>query len=183
MKHYGLSLNQLAGLFEKDKSTISRHIKNIFKEGELESKPVVANYATTATDGKTYQVEHYSLDAIISVGYRANSSQATKFRIWATQVLKNHILKGYTFNQKRLQEKGFDEFEKAVALIKKTLDTKELTTDEATGLLKVITDYANSWCLLQIILDSHGKFVTSKYLRRRNHRLTKKLGVVGKEIQ
>ena len=144
-----LSLNQLADLFNKDKSTISRHIKNIFEEGELEKNSVVANYATTATDGKTYQVEHYSLDAIISVGYRANSSQATKFRIWATQVLKNHILKGYTFNQKRLQEKGFDEFEKAVALIKKTIDRKDLTTDEATGILKVITDYANSWLLLQ----------------------------------
>ena len=79
-----LSLDQMAILFGRDKSTISRHIKNIFEEGELQTPSVVANYATTATDGKTYQVDYYNLDVIISVGYRVKSQQGTQFRIWAT---------------------------------------------------------------------------------------------------
>jgi len=78
-----LSLNQLADLFERDKSVISRHLRNVFKEGELERSVVVAKNATTAADGKTYQVEHFNLDAIISVGYRVNSLRGTQFRIWA----------------------------------------------------------------------------------------------------
>ena len=79
---------QLCELFERDKSVISRHIRNIFKSGELERDSVVAKFATTASDGKTYQVEYYNLDVIISVGYRVNSKRATKFRQWATSVLK-----------------------------------------------------------------------------------------------
>lgn len=78
-----LSLDQMAILFGRDKSTISRHIKNIFEEGELQDTSVVANYATTATDGKTYQVDYYNLDVIISMGYRVKSQQGTQFRIWA----------------------------------------------------------------------------------------------------
>lgn len=78
-----LSLDQMAILFGRDKSTISRHIKNIFEEGELQALSVVANYATTATDGKTYQVDYYNLDVIISMGYRVKSQQGTQFRIWA----------------------------------------------------------------------------------------------------
>jgi hypothetical protein len=84
-----LNLQQLAELFERDKSVISRHLKNIFKEAELERHSVVAKNATTATDGKSYQVEYYNLDAIISVGYRVNSSRATRFRQWATLVAES----------------------------------------------------------------------------------------------
>ncbi len=85
-----LSLNQIATLFDRDKSVISRHINNIFKSGELTRDTVVAKYATTAADGKTYQVDYYNLDGIISVGYRVNSIRGTQFRIWATTVLKDH---------------------------------------------------------------------------------------------
>ena len=101
-----LSLDQMAQLFQRDKSTISRHIKNIFEEGELSQDSVVANFATTANDGKTYQVEYYNLDMIISVGYRVKSIQATKFRIWATNVLKEYIKKGFAMDDERLKGNG-----------------------------------------------------------------------------
>ena len=111
---------QLCELFERDKSVISRHIRNIFKSGELERDSVVANFATTASDGKTYQVEYYNLDVIISVGYRVNSKRATKFRQWATSILKEYILKGYVVNKKRL-----DEFEKEISLLIKTIKSSK----------------------------------------------------------
>lgn len=98
-----LSLDQMAILFGRDKSTISRHIKNIFEEGELQAPSVVANYATTATDGKTYQVDYYNLDVIISVGYRVKSQQGTQFRIWATQRLREYIIKGFVLNDERFK--------------------------------------------------------------------------------
>ena len=98
-----LSLNHMVALFDRDKSVISRHIKNIFREGELDKRSVVAKYATTASDGKTYQVEYFNLDVIISVGYRVKSQRGTQFRIWANQILKDYIVKGYTLNEKRLQ--------------------------------------------------------------------------------
>lgn len=101
-----LSLDQLAELFQRNKSTISRHIKNIFEEGELDAKSVVANFATTASDGKTYQVDYYNLDMIISVGYRVNSLQGTHFRIWATQVLKEYMIKGFAMDDERLKRGG-----------------------------------------------------------------------------
>lgn len=101
-----LSLEQLADLFEKNKSTISRHIKNIFTEGELFSNSVVANFATTAADEKTYQVEYFNLDMIICVGYRVKSQRATQFRIWATNVLKEYIKKGFAMDDERLKGNG-----------------------------------------------------------------------------
>ena len=94
-----LSLNQMTKLFDRDKSVISRHITNIFKEEELFMDSVVANFATTAADGKTYQVEYYNLDVIISVGYRVKSKQGTRFRQWANRVLKEYLLRGYVFGQ------------------------------------------------------------------------------------
>lgn len=108
-----LTLNQLAELFQRDKSVISRHIKNVFEEGELYPNSVVANFATTAADGKTYQVDYYNLDMIISVGYRVNSHRGTQFRIWATQRLREYIIKGFTLDDERLKRAGamnyFDE--------------------------------------------------------------------------
>ena len=83
-----LSLDQMAELFQRDKSKISRHIKKIFEEGELQRNSVVANFATTAADGKVYNVDYYNLDVIISVGYRVKSQRGVQFRIWATNVLK-----------------------------------------------------------------------------------------------
>jgi hypothetical protein len=90
---FWLSLNQIADLFERDKSVISRHLKNIFKDKELDRNSVVAFFATTASDGKTYNVEHFNLDAILSVGYRVNSIRGTQFRIWANRVLKDYLMK------------------------------------------------------------------------------------------
>ena len=98
-----LSLDLMAKLFQRDKSTISRHIRNIFDEGELERESVVANFATTATDGKTYQVDFYNLDVIISVGYRVKSQRGVQFRIWATNVLKEYMKKGFAMDDERLK--------------------------------------------------------------------------------
>jgi hypothetical protein len=114
-----LSLNQLADLFERDKSVVSRHLRNVFEEKELNKDSVVAKYATTATDGKTYKVEYFNLDAIISVGYRVNSLRGTQFRIWATNVLRKHLVDGYTINEKRLQaqQNKISELQNAVRLL------------------------------------------------------------------
>ncbi len=138
-----LSLNQMAGLFERDKSVISRHLNNVFKSGELERNSVVAFFATTAADGKTYNVEYFNLDAIISVGYRVNSKRGTQFRIWATNVLRDHILKGYSVNQKRLKE-----LRQSLKLAGQVLDHYEVDSDQAQGLLRVITDYSYALDLL-----------------------------------
>lgn len=101
-----LSLDQMAVLFGRDKSTISRHIKNVFTEGELQQEAVVAKFATTAADGKTYQVDYYNLDVIISVGYRVKSLRGTQFRIWATNILKEYLKKGFVLNDERLKNLG-----------------------------------------------------------------------------
>lgn len=111
-----LSLDQMAALFERDKSVISRHLRNVFASGELERQSVVAENATAAADGKTYQVDYFNLDAIISVGYRVNSRTGIQFRIWATATLRDHLLRGYTLNERRLRERGFDEIEQTVGL-------------------------------------------------------------------
>ena len=99
-----LSLQQLAELFGRDKSVISRHLKNIFATGELEREAVVAKNATTAADGKTYLVDYYNLDAIISIGYRVNSVRATRFRQWATRVLREQLTRGYSLDRERFGE-------------------------------------------------------------------------------
>lgn len=101
-----LSIDQMAILFQRDKSTISRHIKNVFDEGELIRDSVVAKFATTASDGKTYQVEYYNLDVIISVGYRVKSKRGVQFRIWATNLIKEYMKKGFVLDDDRLKELG-----------------------------------------------------------------------------
>ena len=103
---FWLSLNQISSLFEKDKSLISRHLRNIFTSGELNRDSVVAKNATTASDGKTYVVDYYNLDAIISVGYRVNSKRGTQFRQWATKRLKDYLIEGVAINDKRLEQKN-----------------------------------------------------------------------------
>jgi hypothetical protein len=101
-----LSLDRMAQLFQRDKSTVSRHIKNVFEEGELEQNSVVANFATTAADGKNYSVTYYNLDVIISVGYRVKSLRGTQFRRWAGGVLKEYIVKGFAMNDDLLKRAG-----------------------------------------------------------------------------
>lgn len=143
-----LSLQQLAELFGRDKSVVSRHLRNIFDTKELERGSVVAKNATTAGDGKTYQVEYFNLDAIISVGYRVNSTRATRFRQWATGVLRQHLVEGYSLDQHRLQERGIA-FEQALDLLSRTLANQQLVNAEGAAVVRVIADYARSWSLLQ----------------------------------
>ena len=100
-----LNLFQLTELFQRDKSVISRHISNIFKEKELDINSVVAKNATTAKDGKVYQVDYYNLDVIISIGYRIKSQRGTQFRIWANKILKEYLIKGFTLNEQLLTQK------------------------------------------------------------------------------
>ncbi|HJE02312.1 MAG TPA: virulence RhuM family protein, partial [Aliarcobacter thereius] len=144
-----LSQKQLEVLFDRDKSVISRHIKNILKEEELDKNSVVAKNATTATDGKIYQVEYYNLDMIISLGYRVNSKRATSFRVWATKILKDYIINGYSINNKILKQKGLKELEKTIEFLKDNISKSELELNEAKGLLDVILNYSRTWTLLQ----------------------------------
>jgi prophage maintenance system killer protein len=143
-----LSLTQIAGLFGRDKSVISRHLRNVFASGELERQAVVAENATTAADGKIYQVEYFNLDAILSVGYRVSSKRGTQFRIWATRTLRDHLLRGYTLNEQRLRGKGFGELEQAVGLLARTLTRHALVSEEGRAVLDVIHQYARAWRLL-----------------------------------
>ena len=151
-----LSLNQMVLLFDRDKSVISRHLKNIFATGELDRNSVVAFFATTAADHKTYQVEYFNLDAIISVGYRVNSKRGTQFRQWATKTLRDHLVKGYTLNQQRLQEQTekLNDLRKTITLLEQTIARQEIDLNEAKGLLAVITDYA--YALTTLDRYDHG---------------------------
>jgi len=134
-----LSLNQLAELFQRDKSVISRHIKNIFDEGELARESVVAKFATTAVDGKTYQVDYFNLDVIISVGYRVKSHRGTQFRIWATQRLREYIIKGFTMDDDRLKrDGGGNYFDELLARI------RDIRSSEKVFWRKVLDIYASS---------------------------------------
>lgn len=123
---FWLNLNQISSLFERNKSVISRHLKNIFKDNELDKNSVVAFFATTAVDGKTYKVEHFNLDAILSVGYRVNSKRGTQFRVWANHVLKDYLMKGYSLNQRMNRiETNFEKLTDEVSKISLQLKTKE----------------------------------------------------------
>lgn len=144
-----LTLQQIADLFGRDKSVVSRHLRNVFAAGELVREAVVAKNATTAADGKSYQVEYFNLDAIISVGYRVNSSRATRFRQWATRVLREHLTQGYSLNEHRLARQGLTDLEQAVALLGQTLTRQALVSDLGQEVVQLILGYARTWRLLQ----------------------------------
>ncbi|MDD5391756.1 MAG: virulence RhuM family protein [Thiothrix sp.] len=134
-----LSLTDMSDLFQRDKSVISRHIRNIFAEGELVRDSVIANFATTAADGKTYQVEHFNLDVIISVGYRVKSHRGTQFRIWATQRLREYLVKGFTLDDERLKRGGGGNyFDELLARI------RDIRSAERVFWRKVLDIYATS---------------------------------------
>ena len=133
-----LNRKQLAELFGRDVKTIGKHINNALKE-ELDNS-VVAKFATTATDGKTYQVEYYNLEMITSIGYRVKSQQGIQFRIWANKVLKEYLIKGYVINEQAKAQQLAD-LKNTVRLLSNVIEHKELTLNEANGLLHVITDY------------------------------------------
>ncbi len=145
-----LSLNQIANLFNRDKSVVSRHLKNIFREKELLKKSVVAKIATTASDGKTYNIEYYNLDAIISVGYRVNSKKATQFRIWATRILKNHLVQGYTVNQNKLLEtrNKLNQLQETIQFLRKKSEKKKLE-NQGKEILALLSDYSKTLSLLE----------------------------------
>jgi prophage maintenance system killer protein len=136
-----LSQEQMVYLFQRDQSVISRHIRNVFKEGELEEKSNMQKMHIANSDKA---VAFYNLDVIISVGYRVKSKQGTQFRQWATQRLRDYLVQGYAVNEKRLNEaeSRFNELKKAVSLLDRVSKSKELSGDEAQGLLKVLNDYA-----------------------------------------
>lgn len=143
-----MSQEQIGKLFWKWRTTITEHLGNIFKEEELIKDEVilkVGNSDNSIGKGKTL----YNLDTIIAVWYRVNSKEATQFRIWATNILRDYITNWYALNQKRLQEKGYSELEKAIELVKHALESGDVSKDEALGLLDIVTSYTNTWLLLQ----------------------------------
>ena len=143
-----LTQKQISSLFETERSVITKHINNIFRTGELKKDSVCAKFAHTADDGKTYQTNFYNLDVIIAVGYRVNAKRGTQFRIWATNVLKQHLIQGYSTNERRLAEKGLAEMEETIALLARTLVRHEELSDEGKAVLEVVGRYAKSWSLL-----------------------------------
>ena len=140
-----LSQAQMAELFQTDRTSILRHIKNIYKTGELEEKPTCAFFAQVRTEGKrtvTREIPFYNLDVIISVGYRVNSMRGTQFRIWANHILKDYLVKGYAIN-KSLTEQRYTELKQLVGVLGRTVKAQEaLTSGDALNLVEVVSDYA-----------------------------------------
>jgi len=171
-----LNLNQMADLFERDKSVISRHLNNIFKERELIKRSTVAKFATVQQEGSrriSRDIEYYNLDVIISVGYRVNSKRGTHFRIWATNVLRKHLVDGYTINEKRLAKDTakYRELQSTVSLIKNVESLVDLST-EAKGIIRVISDYARA---LDILDDfDHQRLKVPKGTKYTKYTLTYK---------
>jgi prophage maintenance system killer protein len=151
-----LTQDQMSALFDRERSVITKHLRNVFREGELLEAAVRAKYAHTASDGKTYQTQFYNLDAIISVGYRVNSLRGTQFRQWATRVLRDHIVKGYTVNEQRLREETakLREMRQTVDLLARTLANQELVSETGRDVLRVIGDYA--YALATLDRYDHG---------------------------
>lgn len=146
-----LSLNQLSDLFGRDKSVISRHLKNIFQTGELEKSSTVANFATVQTEGGhtvERQIDYYNLDAILSVGYRVNSKRGTQFRKWASQVLKDHLIRGYSLNHKRLTHTSLQHLQQTITLLSQTLLNQQLVNERGADVLSLIQAYTKTWDIL-----------------------------------
>ena len=152
---------QISKLFQIDKTVVSRHIRNIFAQGELEEKQVSAKNALTAADGKTYLTNYYNLDVIISVGYRVNSKKATEFRKWATKVLRSYVVDGAAVNERRLNEldaEKLKQLEGTLGVVKRILGRNELNAGEANGVLEVISRYARSFSTLEEYDEGHIVF-------------------------
>ncbi|HAS22740.1 MAG TPA: hypothetical protein DCR51_06285, partial [Idiomarina loihiensis] len=146
-----LNQAQMSLLFDTSTDNIGLHLKNIYREDELEAMATTEDFSVVRQEGKRQvrrRVKHYNLDAIISVGYRVSSKRATQFRQWATRILKEHLVEGYTLNQRRLQERGV-EFEQALNLLSRTLSNQGLVSEAGEAVAQVISEYARSWSLLQ----------------------------------
>jgi prophage maintenance system killer protein len=140
-----LTQAQMATLFGRERSVVTKHLSNVFKERELDRKGNVQNLHIASSDKP---VAVYSLDAILSVGYRVNSKQGIQFRIWATQTLRDHLLRGYTLNEKRLRERGLEEAQQAIDLLSSTLRNQSLVTEHGRAVLDVVQRYTRAWRLL-----------------------------------
>ncbi len=143
-----LTLNQLAELFDVKKAAISKHLKNIYQSGELIKPATVSKKETVQIEGNRRvkrNLTYYNLDVIISVGYRVNSKKATQFRIWATSVLKDYLVKGFVINEKKITEKRLKELDATIKFIKKNINTPSLTSKEVKGLLEIIERYTDTW--------------------------------------
>lgn len=164
-----LTQDQMAELFGRERSVITKHLRNVFKEGELDEDSVRAKYAHTAADGKKYMTQFYNLDTILSVGYRVNSKQGTRFRQWATRVLHDHIVKGYTLNEQRLREESakLQAMQQTVALLARTLTNQELVSDTGRDVLRVIDDYA--YALATLDRYDHGTLAIEGITRQALH--------------
>ncbi len=143
-----LSQQQMAALFGTERSVITKHVNNIFKTEELARDAVCAKFAHTAADNKTYQIKYYNLDVIIAVGYRVNAKRGTQFRIWATGILKDYLVRGYAHNQHRLAEKGVEEVRQMLSLLTDALEQHHLVVDEGLAVLHLVRRYATTWKLL-----------------------------------
>jgi len=141
-----LTQAELVKLFDKDQSVISRHINNIFKDKEVDEKSNMQKMHIANSDKP---VKLYSLDIVLAVGYRTNSSKAIKFRQWATKILKEYLIKGYVLDQNKLQQQKLDELDKTIQLIKQGLKNDALSVSEAKGFVEIVSNYAKSWALLQ----------------------------------
>ena len=144
--------DQISEVFNIDRTVVTKHIRNIFKDRELNQNSVSAKFAHTAKDGKVYQVQFYNLDIILAVGYRANSISAINFRKWATKTLREYILKGVAINTeriKKLHQEGLKDLRSKIQFIQNTIRKRELDRTEIDSLLSVISDYTNSWLLLR----------------------------------
>ena len=140
-----LSQAQMAELFGRERSVVTKHVRNVFKEGELAEE---SNVHFLHVAGSDKPVGFYSLDVVISVGYRVKSQRGTQFRIWATNTLREHLLRGYSLNERRLREQGLGEIEQAVGLLSRTLTAHALVTEEGRDVLGVVQRYTRSWRLL-----------------------------------
>jgi prophage maintenance system killer protein len=138
----------MAALFGKNLRTVSEHIRNVFRDGELDEAAVVRNFRITATDGKSYDTQHYDLDVIISVGYRVKSPEGVRFRQWATRTLREHLTRGYTLNRQRF-ESNARELEAALQLVRKAAQSPELQADTGRGLVDIVSRYAQTFLWLQ----------------------------------
>jgi prophage maintenance system killer protein len=156
-----LNRQQLAELFDRDIKTIGKHINNIFSDGELIEHSVVANFATTANDGKVYQVEHYNLDVIISVGYRVKSLRGIQFRQWATRRLTEYLLQGYAINEQRLAEKQMqvETLKTGIRIFSRAIDDHATRSSQTDG--ETLRLFAKGLTLLDDYdhetLDDEGK--------------------------
>jgi DNA ligase (NAD+) len=146
-----LSLSQISQLFQRDKSVISRHLRNIFIEEELDKLSTVAFFATVQNEGGhsvERKIEYYNLDAIISVGYRVNSKRGTHFRKWASSVLKEHLIKGYSINHKIITKEKIIELQGVIELLSTKLTKGKLVNDLGLEVIEIVQKYAKTWNLL-----------------------------------